>query len=68
MGSFRSAMDEETREVLAGIEEQDDLRAGYAALKRRIEALRNDGRPVPDELLTAERQLSLECMAASQGR
>lgn len=47
---------------------EDDPRRCYALVKERINAFRNSGRHVPDDLVRMERALMTECMAASQGR
>ncbi len=47
---------------------EDDPRACYAIVKRRITEYRDAGRNVPDDLVRIERTLMTECMAASQGR
>lgn len=68
MGRRADQIDEETLKVMAGIEEAQDLRKSWAALKARMTALREAGRPVPEALIAAERQVMRECMAQSQGR
>ena len=68
MGRRADQIDEETLKVMAGIEEAQDLRKSWAALKARMTALRESGRPVPEALIAAERQVMRECMAQSQGR
>lgn len=47
---------------------EDDPRACYALVQRRIREYRQAGRSVPDDLARMERSLMTECMAASQGR
>jgi hypothetical protein len=68
MGRRNHDIDQETLEVLGGLEDQEDLRNGYAAVRHRIEHYVAAGCPVPPELVTAERQLMTELMAQSQGR
>jgi hypothetical protein len=60
--------DEEMSRFIAGIDETEDPRQAWAAVKQRIEAMRLAGRAVPDVLVKVERQLMAECMAESQGR
>lgn len=68
MGRRNHDIDQETLEVLGGLEEHEDLRQGYAAVRHRIEHYVTSGWPVPQELVVAERQLMTELMAQSQGR
>ena len=68
MGRRADHIDVETLRVLAGIEDMDDPRKAWAAVKGRIEALRRAGKDVPEALVIAERQLMCELMAESQGR
>jgi hypothetical protein len=50
------------------IEERDGPRAAYAALLPRLQALRQEGRDVPQPLAHLEHRLITECCAMSQGR
>ena len=68
MGRRADRIDEMTLEVLVGIEEDEDPRHAYAAVRRRIEDIRKAGEDIPDALVTAEQRLMAECIAASQGR
>lgn len=55
-------------ELLAELDDCDDLRDAYARLQARIRAYSAAGRPVPEALLRCERDLMTEFMAQSQGR
>jgi hypothetical protein len=61
-------LDEEMSRFIAGIDDTEDPRKAWAAVKQRIEALRTAGHVVPDVLTKVEHQLMTECMAESQGR
>lgn len=64
-----NSLDEATRSLLARLDEpEQDPRAGYVALRQRIDALKQMGAPVPVPLVVAERQLKIELAAQSQGR
>ena len=68
MGRRADRIDEQTIEILVGLDDAEDPRQAWGQVKRRIEALREAGREVPEALVIAERQLMTELMAASQGR
>ena len=68
MGRRADHIDDETIEILAGIEEAEDPRMAWGAVKRRIDRLRETGCDVPQALVIAERQLMTDFMAESQGR
>ena len=61
-------IDDESAEVLVAIEQEDDGRVSYAAIKRRIDALERAGDTVPGALIVAQRQLMTDLIAESQGR
>ena len=68
MGRLADHVDEETLKLLAGLDEAQDLRASWAALRQRIDQLQSSGHDVPRVLVDAERRVIGECMAQSQGR
>lgn len=68
MGRKAESIDDQTFEVLSRIENEDDPRIAWGAVKRRIETLREEGKDVPEALMLAERHLMTECMTESQGR
>jgi hypothetical protein len=68
MGRKADEVDRQTLLILAEIENQDDPRAAWGRVKRRIDALREAGNEVPEALMLAERNLMVELTAASQGR
>ena len=68
MARKASQIDEETIKVLVGIDEEEDARVCYAAVKRRIDALTSAGKDVPEALVVAQRQLMTDLVAQSQGR
>jgi hypothetical protein len=47
---------------------EDDPRACYALVKKRISEYRQSGNAIPDDLMRIERSLMVECMQESQGR
>jgi uncharacterized protein involved in exopolysaccharide biosynthesis len=55
------------RSSLADLDTEDPRQA-YARVQREIEALRERGTPVPEDLKRLQRQLVSECAAVSQGR
>lgn len=61
-------LDSKTLEVIESIEDTDDLRTAWGAVKNRMETLRAEGRAIPEALVMAERNLMTEMTAASQGR
>ena len=68
MGRRADRIDETTIAVLVGIDDAEDPRQAWGAVKRRIETLREAGDEVPEALVIAERRLVTELMAESQGR
>lgn len=68
MGRRAEALDKTTLEVIEAIEDADDLRMAWGAVKRRMETLRAEGREIPEALCIAERNLMTELTAQSQGR
>ena len=68
MGRRADLIDQTTIEIIAGIEDAEDPRQAWGAVKRRIDWLREAGRKVPEALVIAERQLMTDFMAESQGR
>ncbi|CAN0144561.1 unnamed protein product [Phaeothamnion confervicola] len=68
MGRRANRDDEVTLQIIEGIEDADDPRLAWGAVKRRIETLRAAGHEVPEALVVAERQLMTDFMAESQGR
>ncbi len=68
MGRRADQDDTNTREILEGIDDTEDLRVAWGTVKHRIEVLREAGRDVPEILIATERRLMIECMAESQGR
>lgn len=68
MGRRADTIDEQTKSVLASIEDSEDPRQAWARVMSRIETLRKTGCDVPEALLVAERHLSTELIAQSQGR
>jgi hypothetical protein len=68
MGRRADQIDEKTKQILAGIEDEDDPRVSWGAVAKRIAALQDEGRQVPEGLVIAERQLMTVLMAESQGR
>lgn len=55
-------------ELLAEIDEFDDLRDAYARVREGILSYEQAGSPVPEELLRCEQRVVKELMAQSQGR
>ena len=68
MGRRADIEDQITVDILSGIEDAADPREAWGAVKRRIDALKEAGREVPEGLIVAERQLMTDFMAESQGR
>ena len=68
MGRRADHLDAESSKILAGLDDMEDPRMAWAAVRVRIDQLRRKGDSVPDELITAERHLMTEFMAQSQGR
>lgn len=50
------------------IDATEDPRQALGKVKEAIAGFRRQGRTPPEELLTLERSLALECIEASQGR
>jgi hypothetical protein len=62
-------IDEDTHDLLARLDEPEhDPRQDYLAVRERIQTLQQQGAPVPSALMVAERQLTIELSAQSQGR
>ncbi len=61
-------LDRKTIEVIEAIDDADDPRKAWGAVKRRMDLLRAEGRDIPEALVIAERNLMTELMAESQGR
>jgi hypothetical protein len=68
MGRKANHADQTTMQVLERIEEEDDPRMAWGVVSRRIRAMREAGREVPDALVMVERKLMTDMMAESQGR
>lgn len=68
MGRRAGQLDAESSKILAGLDDFEDPRQAWAAVKVRIEQLTRSGDSVPEGLLTAERHLMTSFMAESQGR
>ena len=68
MGRNIDQIDDETFKVLAVLDDEQDARVCYAAVKRRIDALETAGETVPEALIIAQRQLMTDLIAESQGR
>lgn len=58
----------EIEELQQQMESEDDPRSCYAMVKDRIRKYRDAGKAVPEDLELLERQLMVDCLAASQGR
>jgi hypothetical protein len=55
-------------QLLAELDDYEDLRDAYARVQQGIRDLRRSGAPVPEELLHCERRILTELTAESQGR
>jgi hypothetical protein len=64
----RQQIDEQTAEIIQGLEDEEDPRTAWGIVKRRIDKLEREGREVPEALVVAERRLMTECISESQGR
>jgi hypothetical protein len=64
----RDRIDERTIEVLERIEAEEDPRVAWGVVFRRIRAMKEAGRDVPDTLIKVERHLMTDLTSQSQGR
>lgn len=64
----KDRIDERTTEVLERIAGEDDLRVAWGVAFRRIRAMKEAGRDVPDTLVRVERHLMTDLTSQSQGR
>ena len=68
MGLRANEAEKRTKEVLDRIEDEDDLRVAWGVVSRRIRAMREAGRDVPEVLFKVERRLMTDLTSVSQGR
>ncbi len=64
----KDRVDERTIEVLERIAAEEDPRVAWGVVFRRIRAMKEAGRDVPETLIKVERQLMTDLTAQSQGR
>ncbi|MEL6873387.1 MAG: hypothetical protein AAFO62_11480 [Pseudomonadota bacterium] len=64
----RKLTDDEMKSLIETINSQDDPREGLRLTEEKIEALKADGEPVPQELIDLQSTTHLDCMCQSQGR
>ncbi len=68
MGKRAEKLPDDCFELIAEIDDCDDLLDYYARVQDRIRSYSIAGRPVPEALRHCERHLMAEFMAQSQGR
>ncbi len=64
----RDRIDERTMEVLERIAAEEDPRVAWGVVFRRIRAMKEAGRDVPETLINVERHLRTDLTSQSQGR
>lgn len=64
----KGRIDERTIEVLERIAGEEDPRVAWGVVFRRIRAMKEAGRDVPDTLVRVERHLMTDLTSQSQGR